>query len=68
MNSKQLTEDKYISLSDVCKEIIFIINIFDFIDVIVNIPVDVFVENKWYIFLSDNIVTKQSKHISTRYF
>ena len=44
------TKSEYIAVSDVFKEIIFIIKIFEFLDVTIDLPVKVYVDNKGSIF------------------
>ena len=55
------------AISEVCKDIVFIIKILEFLDMKVDITVNVKVDNKGSIFVPNNSVVKRTKHIHTRY-
>jgi len=61
------TEAEYVGISEICKELLYLINVLQFLDVKVELPVKVFVDNIGAIFLAENCVTKRTKHIDTRY-
>ena len=61
------SEAEFIALSDICKEIVFIVNIFEFFGINIKLPVIVKVDNKGAIFIANNPVTKRTKHIHVRY-
>ena len=61
------TEDEYVSLSDMIKEILFIKGILEFMKVKIQLPIKVHVDNKGAIFISQNPTVKRTKHIDTRY-
>ena len=61
------TEAEFVAISEVCKDIVFIIKILEFLDIKVELPITVKVDNKGAIFVEDNSVVKRTKHIHTRY-
>ena len=61
------TEAEFVAISEVCKDIVFIIKILEFLDIKVELQVTVKVDNKGDIFVADNSVVKRTKHIHTRY-
>ena len=65
--SQSSSEAEFIALSDICKEIVFIVNIFEFFGINIKLPVIVKVDNKGAIFIANNPVTKRTKHIHVRY-
>ena len=54
-------------ISEICKELLYMINVMQFLDIEVELPVKVFVDNIGAIFLAENNVTKRTKHIDTQY-
>ena len=61
------TEAEYLAVSEMMKELMFIINTIKFLGLTIETPVKVCVDNKGAIFLADNPVVKRSKHIDARY-
>ena len=61
------TEEEYVSLSDMIKEILFVKGILEFMKVKLKLPIKVHVDNKGAIFISPNHNFKRTKHIDTRY-
>ena len=61
------TEAEYIGISDICKELLFLIHIIEFLKVKVDMPVKIYVDNKGAIFIAENPVVKRTKHIDTRF-
>ena len=65
--SQSSSESEFIAFSDICKEIVFIVNIFEFFGINIKLPVIVKVDNKGDIFIANNPVTKRTKNIQERY-
>ena len=61
------TEAEYVGISEICKELLFIIYVLEFLDQKVELPVTVWVDNVGAIYIGENAVTKRTKHIDTRY-
>ena len=61
------TEAEFVAISEVCKDIVFIIKILEFLDIKVELPVTVKVDNTGAIFIADNSVVKRTKRKHTRY-
>ena len=61
------TEAEYVAISEVCKEILHVKSIFEFIDVEINYPIVVYCDNVGAIFLSKNKESRRTKHIDVRY-
>ena len=61
------TESEYYALSELCSEIIFIKQILEFLQVEVEFPIIVKVDNVGAMFLANNpVLSQQTKHISVR--
>ena len=61
------TEEEYVSLSYMIKEILFIKGILEFMKIKLQLPIKVHVDNKGEIFISQNPTVKRTKKINTRY-
>ena len=62
------TEAKYMAISEVATEILFVNGILNFMGVPPKYPIQVLVGNIWAIYLSENATTSDhTKHIDTRY-
>ena len=62
------TEAEYVAISEVATEILYIKSLLDFVNVKVDMPIEVFVDNIGAIFLSKNASTgNRTKHVDTRY-
>ena len=61
------TEAEYLGISEVSKELMFMIHILQFMNVKVDLPVQILVDNVGAIYIANNSVTKRTKHIDTRY-
>ena len=61
------TEAEYVGVSEICKEILFMIYILQFLDEKITLPVKILVDNIGAIYIAENAVTKRTKHIDTRY-
>jgi hypothetical protein len=62
------TEAEYVAVSEVCTEIIFIRQVLNFMGIVVDYPILVFVDNIGAIYLASNSATSQrSRHIDVRY-
>jgi hypothetical protein len=62
------TEAEYVALSEVTTEIVFIAGVLEFLNVEIQYPIEVFVDNLGAIYLSKNATSGgRTKHIDTRY-
>ena len=61
------TEAEYVGISDVCKEIMYLVYLLEFLGKPVNLPVKVHVDNVGTIYIANNAVTRRTKHIDVRY-
>ena len=62
------TEAEYMAISEVAMEILYIVGILKFLDVKINYPIEVNVDNIGAVYLSKNATTgNRTKHIDTRY-
>jgi hypothetical protein len=62
------TEAEYVAISEVCKEIKFIVQVMEFLGMEVKKPIKINVDNVGAIYLANNKVTSQrTKHIDVRY-
>jgi hypothetical protein len=62
------TEAEYMAISEVAMEILYIVGILKFLDVAINYPIEVNVDNVGAVYLSKNATTgNRTKHIDTRY-
>ena len=61
------TEVEYVAATEFCKEIMFIIQVLEFMQVKINLPVIVQVDNVGAIYLENNDVSRRMKHIDVKY-
>jgi hypothetical protein len=62
------TEAEYVAVSEVCKEILFIAQVMEFLHLTVKRPITVRVDNIGAIYLANNQTTSQrTKHVDVRY-
>lgn len=61
------TQSEYISLSEMCKEIIYIKSVVEFLYVSLTLPIEIFVDNRGDIVLEENPIVNRTKHVDTRY-
>jgi len=62
------TEAEYVAISEVCREILFIAQIMEFLGMTVKRPITVRVDNVGAIYLANNQTTSQrTKHVDVRY-
>ena len=61
------SEAEYIAISDVCKDVIFVVIILEFFGFKIIFPTKIMVDNKGAIFMTNNSLIKKTKNIHTRY-
>ena len=62
------TEAEYVAISEVCREILFVAQILEFLNVKVKRPIVVRVDNVGAIYMANNQTTSQrTKHVDVRY-
>jgi len=61
------SEDEYISTSDSCKDLVFVIRILSIYKFKMNFPEKIMFDNKGSIFMKKNSSIKKNKHIHTMY-
>ena len=61
------TEAEYVAVSEICKEVIFIQSILNFMGVVLELPIRILCDNVGAIFLSRNSESRRTKYIDTRY-
>ena len=62
------TEAEYVSISEVCTEIMYILQILEFLKMKVELPVQIYVDNLGAIYMANNATTSsRTKHVDIRY-
>ena len=61
------TEAEYIALSELTKELMFLIKIFEFINIRVKFPITINIDNIGALYIATNNTTKSTKHFDVRY-
>jgi hypothetical protein len=62
------TKAEYVSISEVCMDIMYIKSILEFLDIMVELPIIAHVDNIGAIYMSNNATTStRTKHVDTRY-
>ena len=67
LTSVSSTEEEYVAISEMCKEILFIKSVLEFIEkMTINLPILIFCDNEGAIYLSNNHESRRTKHIDTK--
>jgi hypothetical protein len=62
------SEAEYVAISEVCAEIMFVKQVFEYLEVKISLPIQVMVDNIGAIFLTENqSVSQRTRHIDVRY-
>ena len=61
------TEVEYVGVSEITKEILYVIHILEFMNEEVKLPVKIHVDNVGAMFMANNAGTRRTKHIDTRF-
>ena len=61
------TEAEYVGISEICKEILFIRETFEFLNITIQYPIIIQVDNVGAIYITKNNDGKRTKHIDIRY-
>ena len=61
------TEAEYVGISELCKEILFVKQVLEFLEIRYEFPIIVHVDNVGAIYLSKNSESRRTKHIDIRY-
>ena len=61
------SEAEYVAIGEIVKEILYIIQIMEFLKMTVTLPVVVHVDNIGAIYMSHNAISRRTKHIDTRF-
>ena len=60
--STSSTESEYIALSELTKELMFLIKIFEFINIRVKFPITINIDNIGDLYIATNNTTKRTNH------
>ena len=61
------TEAEYVAISEICKEIIFLKQVLEFLEVKYEFPIIINVDNVGAIYLAKNAESRRTKHVDIRY-